>query len=263
MIKAVLFLLLGVLGVVRVNAACSGTAEYEVRLDAKWSKARHPQRYPGGQAHFSPIVVWAHTEDYSTNSLGSMASNGLEIVAETGGTSLMRSELGNANKVLGYKVGSGIGTGSGASSKVTLMVDCDHAYISAQSMIAPSPDWLVSVFSQKLTDSDGKWMQSVDVNSPPYDAGTDDGKFFTSGNANSSPAEPISEIGCGDVFCKSGTVKTVGTWEIRLKSTNGVDEGDQTPAFNCGKFRMRRRCNRRRRKGCRWQRRGRKCVMKS
>lgn len=47
----------------------------------KWTQATHPIDYPD-DAHWSPIVLASHSNQYNMWSLGGMASRGVEEVAE-------------------------------------------------------------------------------------------------------------------------------------------------------------------------------------
>ena len=60
-------------------------------------------------------------------------------------------------------------------------------------MIAPSPDWFVGINSLPLREN-GEWIERIERELSPYDAGTDDGVTFQSDNANSSPQDAIQRI---------------------------------------------------------------------
>ncbi|KAL7645331.1 UNVERIFIED_CONTAM: hypothetical protein RMT77_003717 [Armadillidium vulgare] len=69
----------------------------------------------------------------------------------------------------------------------------NHTKISVASKIVPSPDWFVGVDSYDLCPN-GIWLDYVNLELAPLDAGTDKGLTFTSPNWPSDPAEKIQPI---------------------------------------------------------------------
>lgn len=51
-------------------------------FDNDWSEATHPIDYPGTDAHWSPMVLAAHSDQYLMWANGTLASNGIVSVAE-------------------------------------------------------------------------------------------------------------------------------------------------------------------------------------
>jgi hypothetical protein len=62
--------------------ATSEMAMYSCVFTNQWTAANHPILYPTGMAHWSPPVVATHDMTYEMWSDGSMASMGVELVAE-------------------------------------------------------------------------------------------------------------------------------------------------------------------------------------
>lgn len=60
----------------------SSPVSYQCKFINNWTAANHPQNYPSNAAHWSPPTFAAHSPDYSMWSPGSMASPGVEMVAE-------------------------------------------------------------------------------------------------------------------------------------------------------------------------------------
>lgn len=174
------------------NNAETAEARYRVIFDATWSSQTHPNAYPFN-AHFSPLIGATHNDSVSLWDAGAIATPGIEQMAETGATSLLTGEVnalvsaGSAGQVI---AGSGIGISPGLAV-ANLVVDQDHPLVSLVSMIAPSPDWFVGVHDLNLLQ-DGQWVDVLEVPLLAYDSGTDSGSQFTSGNADTQPAEPIS-----------------------------------------------------------------------
>ena len=148
----------------------------------------------------------------------------MKSIAETGSTSTFRTEV--QSKGSGARAmfqGSLIFPGSGTSS-ATFTADRYHPLVSALSMIAPSPDWIVGVDSLPLCNG-SQWLQKVQVQLYPWDAGTDSGLTFTSPNSVTSPPEPIARITTTSPrttsFRKSsGTTSPLGTFTFQLTNVD-------------------------------------------
>ena len=170
-------------------------AEYRVTFTPTWTAATHPTNFPSNP-HFSDLVGATHNEEIHIWELGALASDGIEQMAETGGTLRLGVEIeeliadGTAHSEL---TGGGLGT-SRPSGTLDFDVVPSHPHVTLVSMLAPSPDWFVGVSGLSLLDEDGAWKESETVMLLLYDAGTDDGATFTSGNADSDPAQPISRL---------------------------------------------------------------------
>ena len=171
------------------------SAVYSVVFDATWSVATHPTDYPRG-AHFSPLIGAVHDDGVRFWASGETATPGIESMAETGGTSTLRSEirarmLANALSVIS---GSGLGTSPARTTISRVVVRMDYPLVTLVTMIAPSPDWFVGVSGLPLMDEFGQWVEELEVTLYPYDSGTDDGTTYTSANADSSPKQPIRSL---------------------------------------------------------------------
>ena len=166
-------------------------AVYTVRFITSWSKRLHPDWYAEG-AHFSPMFAWSHRLKNAVFERGGLASDGMEIMAETGAPPTLESELKDLRQkgfILSYGVGKVINALEEES--VTITVSKTAPYASMVSMLAPSPDWFVSAHNVKLFD-DGQWVERKVLPAVIYDAGTDSGTTFTARDQDTSPAEPIS-----------------------------------------------------------------------
>jgi hypothetical protein len=164
------------------------TARYRVRLVQEWSAATHPTTLPPGW-HTSPAVLTAHARPADVFAVGELASAGVETMAETGGTALLRSELGGNANVGDVDTGSGIDRSGADSLEVT--VTQPNSRLSLVTMLAPSPDWFVG-FSGVTVFADGAWADRVVLDLNPYDAGTDSGARFTAGDIDTQPRQPVS-----------------------------------------------------------------------
>ena len=183
---------------VSASAQSASTARYEVRFDATWSNLTHPGAYPGG-AHFSPLIGATHNAGAELWRAGQLATSGIEVMAETGGTGALTNEI---NALLGNGMAAaklnGAGPNSPGMASFTFLITEDHPLVSLVSMIAPSPDWFIGVDSLSLMEN-GQWVDRT-VQLLAWDAGTDSGTNFTSGNQNTNPADPIGLVTGGPFF---------------------------------------------------------------
>lgn len=172
----------------KTESDTSGDTTFRVTFNASWNSSDFPTNYPGS-AHWSPLVGTVHNEQVIFWEIdGQPASDGIETMAETGGTGDLNTEI-QAAKDSGYSQGriqaSSIGSGSGTAS-IEFSTTDNFPLLTMVSMIAPSPDWFVGVNGLSLQDDQGEWIETQTVNLALYDAGTDLGTGFTSGNSDSN-----------------------------------------------------------------------------
>lgn len=190
-------------------------ARYRVTFNATWSAETHPTNFPSGP-HFSGLVGATHHGDVRLWQTGEIASDGIERMAETGGTSELLHEIehliedGDAH---GELSGGGLST-SPATVSLTFGAVSSHPFVTLVSMVAPSPDWFVGVSALPLME-DGAWRKRVEVDLRVYDAGTDDGTVFTAANLDTDPAEPITALTEGDTDFVNGE-PFIGTFVFEL-----------------------------------------------
>lgn len=202
-----------------------GTAEYAVTFESTWSNATHPGALPGG-AHYSPLIGAVHSGAVEFWAPGGLATPGMESMAETGATTLLRSEINaaiGAGTALRRLTGPGLGTPSTAT--ITAQLDTDHSQLTLVTMIAPSPDWFVGVAGLELLE-DGRWIDEVTVPLYAWDAGTDSGTAFTSSNQNTNPQEPITLQTNGPFF---GTTPLATLTVQRVRATAAFGSGVNEP----------------------------------
>lgn len=165
---------------------------YRDDFDVTWSAATHPGAYPTS-AHFSPLVGTTHDATASFWEPGGVASAGIEQMAETGGTSILRGEFSAAT---GRRNGHLLSTtifGQGRRS-IEFDVQKDESLLTLVTMVAPSPDWFVGVSGLDLYEGD-QWADGLTIDLFAWDAGTDSGPSFNSGNQDTNPQELISLLG--------------------------------------------------------------------
>lgn len=160
------------------------SAVYTVEYDVTWSESTHPATLPPGP-HVSPIVIVSHMSENDLFASGGQATEGMEMMAETGATPVLEDEIAANPSILNSAVGTRIDAPGSKTLEITL--DREHSLLSAVSMLAPSPDWFVAVNSVELFE-DGRWLEGLELAVRPYDAGTDSGSTFTADDLDTSPA---------------------------------------------------------------------------
>ena len=176
---------------------CSASATYGVTFTATWDATSHGSfpPFPSG-AHFSRVVGTTHVEETSLWSTGGIATEGIEIMAETGAVDALCDEVQ-------AEVGSGRAGGcirgrqasfrSPGTVTLSFEVDEEFPFLTLVSMIAPSPDWFVGVDGIGLREGEC-WAPRIEMDLAGYDAGTDSGATFIAPNADVTPHEPIGPI---------------------------------------------------------------------
>lgn len=169
-------------------------ATYEVTFDINWNAEDFPVNYPSNP-HFSKIIGWSHSSTSNFFALESMASEGIQKMAELGTTSPLSYEInqkisdGEGHElIIGENLGSGVG-------KITVEVNVhkEHPSITLATMIAPSPDWYLAVVNITLLENQ-EFVNEKVVTASIYDAGTDSGTDYTSSNEITNPQESISKL---------------------------------------------------------------------
>lgn len=169
------------------EAPAEPTATYRVVYNASWAADTHPETLPPGP-HVSPIVVISHSGEDDLFASGSLATDGIEMMAETGATGVLQNEIGGQPSILDSAIGTRIDVPG--SNSLEIKLDQDHSLLSAVSMLAPSPDWFVAVSNVELFQN-GQWLEEVELTMGPYDAGTDSGATFTADDLDTNPAGTI------------------------------------------------------------------------
>ncbi|XP_038071797.1 spondin-1-like [Patiria miniata] len=178
-----------------IECCACHTAKYTVTMRGLWSQETHPKDFPGGHGdHWSDLIGASHTKDYTIWKYGGYASLGVQRVAEWGSpTTLEREILAQTRNIKTVIRSRGLWPARGNMSAV-LSVNRTHNLVSTLSMIGPSPDWCVGVSRVNLCTADCDWLQRLEIDLLPWDAGTDSGITFRSDNAPTVPIEPIHPI---------------------------------------------------------------------
>ena len=193
-----------------------GVVQYSVTFDINWSENLFPNDYPSN-AHFSKFIGWSHKPNSDFFEVETLASSGIKSMAETGSTSPLDSEINTSvDNLEGLKlfIGSNLSSGVGTVT-MNIYVDGDNPSVTLVSMLAPSPDWYLGVIGINLLDGN-KFVESKTVKAVVYDAGTDSGASYKSGNIATNPQEGISVLnsyplgdGTKDINMASVTFKRI------------------------------------------------------
>ena len=197
-------------------------AVYKIEFISNWSVETHPTDYPSG-AHWSPLIGTTHKDATPLFQLSTTATNGIEQVAETGGTTIITQEINiliatrNAHEIIN---GSGLSSGLGTITIDNVGVVADFQYMTLITMIAPSPDWVAQINNVKLTDAGNNWLSSISLDVYATDAGTDSGTTYASSNANTNPRGNISSLENTLPFSD----QIVGTFIFTLQQVLSVED---------------------------------------
>ena len=196
------------------HSQMNDTAKFQLTFHSTWSAATHPDMFPGNP-HFSGLIGATHNQNGQLWEPGSLASPGIESMAETGSKSPLMDEIQQAIQMGwadGLISGGGIGFSPGSVS-VEFEASAAHPLLSLVSMIAPSPDWFVGVHGVDLRPG-GQWIDTLTLELASYDAGTDNGTTYTSPNAEPVTHDPITTLVSAPVI-HEGMVPSFGHFVIR------------------------------------------------
>jgi hypothetical protein len=200
------------------------TATYSVVFESNWSQSAHPHSSGNlpGNAHWSKLVGATHNDQVTFLEMGSPATEGVKDIAELGSNTAFFAEVNtaiaaaSANQIID---GPNLGTALGQMVIGAVETTDEYPMLTLASMIAPSPDWMIAVNSIELQDSFGEWKDEISIDLFPYDAGTDSGTDYTSGNAPTTPQSTISNASGTAPFSN----EKIGTLTITLESILGDD----------------------------------------
>lgn len=170
---------------------CIGSVAYEISFAGTWSAETHPDGFPPGP-HFSPLIGAVHDDSFDMWTVGELASDGIESMAETGSTTGLGSEVMAAGPAASVIRGPGIGSSPGTAS-TTFVATPEWPRVSITTMLAPSPDWFVGLDAVALC-IEGAWIDFLQLQAILHDAGTDGGLTYTAPNDDSDPPENIRAL---------------------------------------------------------------------
>ncbi|MCR9206384.1 MAG: spondin domain-containing protein [Halobacteriovoraceae bacterium] len=184
------------LGIILVQLIPSTLAEesatYEVTLKVQFEKQNFNNKKFPRNPHFSPLVITTHSPAFDLFKQGTLATQGVVNVAETGSPVVLNQELDEQIMMGTSFERTQTGGLSGTDEvKTTITVTKDFPLISAITMIAPSPDWIVGISGLSLLKGD-TFIKQLEIPLYAIDAGSDNGKYYESSNSETTPRAPIS-----------------------------------------------------------------------
>ena len=164
-------------------------ASYKMTVTLNWQSPRFT--VPAG-AHVTALIGMIHSKDTTLWKPGSLASRGLEDVAEIGNNTIMNLELDSViakNKAISkFQIAPPGVTGT---LEMDFNFNTNYSCISFASMIAPSPDWFMGLHDINLFQNNA-WVNDITLDIMLYDAGTEDGDVFGYNNPATNPQQRIS-----------------------------------------------------------------------
>ncbi|KMV29839.1 hypothetical protein AB733_15130 [Photobacterium swingsii] len=196
-------------------------AVYELEFKTNWTAANFATNFPSDR-HFSGLIGLTHNSNAKLFEAGTLASNGIVSMAETGAKGTLKAEIeGLQNQGDSHSTVDGGGIPASASSvNLTFGISQDHPLVSVVTMIAPSPDWFTGINSVPLF-VDGKWVEELEIQLISYDAGSDSGVTFSSANLATTPRATVTKLTTdrADTDFENGvhavTSQSIGTFTLK------------------------------------------------
>ena len=195
-------------GLLLCASSVSASVIYQVTFTGTWNASDMTGALPGG-AHFTQLVGATHVDGQPLWGVGALATLGIERVAEVGNPTVLNGEISAAitagTAATAFQT-AGMNSFPNSTSS-TFEVFNTHPFVTAISMIAPSPDWFVGISNLALK-SGGHWITDQTIDLTPWDAGTEEGVLFSLSNPASSPHVAIAAP-VGSPFTGSPVIGTV------------------------------------------------------
>ena len=218
------FLLLLFLVLFSAHTNGQSEATYSVTFTSNWTQAAHP--HPSGNlpgnAHWSKLVGATHNNDVVFVEMGGLATQGVENIAEMGSNAVFFSEVNSAiaaNFANAIIDGDDLPSAEGQIVIDEIVTTEDYPLLTLLSMIAPSPDWMIAINSISLRNG-SDWIDEINIDLYPYDAGTDSGVDYTSPDLETDPQESISSLQGVPPFSN----EIIGSLNITLTGVLGIND---------------------------------------
>ncbi len=171
------------------------TMRYNFSLPEVRISPRVPGSLPEGVAFAPAIALVAHPRDFTPFSLGQPASDGLEVLAETGASELfLEGARAAAMKEIAASFGELLAIF--LSPDPSIEMHPDRPCLTYAQRIAPSPDWFIGFSNVCATDESGAWLDEIRADLIAYDAGTAAGDEFAdkAEGGDTEPRDPVSHL---------------------------------------------------------------------
>ncbi|MFY0712936.1 spondin domain-containing protein [Seonamhaeicola sp. NFXS20] len=200
-------------------------ATYDIVFESIWDSATNDPvngcstiNLPSN-AHWSSLVGATHATNNTFLEIGQMATAGIESVAETGAYNIFQTEVSSNLDANQFINAGGLNTAKGTITISNLQVNENYPLLTLISMIAPTPDWFITLNSFNLRNGD-TWVTSASIDLFPYNAGTEEGSEYSTTNPDTTPKNIISSL----INTTPFNDKKIGTITITLNSVlNNVE----------------------------------------
>ncbi len=171
--------------------SATSEARYLITVTGKWTS---PAFGIPTNAHYTTFVGMVHNDKTVLWKDGSLASPGIELLAEIGNGTTLLNEI-NGNIAAGNTSALLLFLPPDLTGTITTNAYCNNnfAHISFAAMLAPTPDWFVGVSDLNLYPNN-KWVTDTTIQLYAYDAGTEDGDRFDMNNLPTSPQQTIKKL---------------------------------------------------------------------
>jgi len=179
------------------NIPSSQDVQYDCIFRNQWSRNRHPHQFPEDAlaAHWTKQILASHDVTYSMWMEGSVASKGVETLAEAGGIADILKDLQEHGDSYDIGYDKYLYAKDPTVSFEPLEMTSNKRYLSAISKLAPSPDWFSGFHDFSAVDENrNTWYEKFIIPVYPYDAGTEDGDTYNTFNLPSKPLRPVSQF---------------------------------------------------------------------
>ncbi|BFZ09286.1 hypothetical protein BsWGS_12325 [Bradybaena similaris] len=180
--------------------AC-GHAMYTVEFKGLWSRNTHPKDFPDEknafQLHWSNIVGATHGSDYRIWEYGQFASKAVKEVCEYGSSKSLENDMKENSDRIRTVIKTNQMWGPDAiqdSVKAVYTVNRMKPLLSLLTMIGPSPDWCLGVSGQSMCTTNCTWVENLDIDLYPWDAGTDSRVSYIGRKTPTEPPERIHRL---------------------------------------------------------------------
>lgn len=213
-------------------------ATYSCTLTNIWSMKNHPVEYDTitNSAHWSPPVLVAHGTDYEMWAPDTLASPGVEIVAESGKTLTLEDEIKESQTIGSageYVVGNNqFNANDPPQTFNDIQLTSNFPMLSTITMAAPSPDWFTGIYNfSPIHPELNVWYESFEIATYPFDAGTELGDTYSLNNSPQEPHIPIFQLtnetipgDNGILLDESETVvRPMALWNCIIQKTTGPE----------------------------------------
>lgn len=211
-----------------VSAYVQNQSKFYCVFRSNWNKANQPTDFPELARWGSP-AMFSHTKQYVPFLKNREAPQGVEIVAEDGFTDVFRDAIDAAGQVaLDYSEGEAFNLNQKDWTKnfqylPAVNVSSDYNFLSGIASMKPSPDWFTGFYLHDTIKTVGEiYWERFKLRSYPWDAGTDNGQWYTDIDEDTDPPGNIVRMTVQNapngIFVNKGgdEVLYVAEWECIL-----------------------------------------------